>query len=76
MDSRKTIRPKFAAIAAALAVPAALAGTVLTAVPAQARMNVHCAGSSSAKLGTGDAWSAGTARYPCTSTSSSETWAC
>ncbi len=61
MDSRKTIRPKFAAIAAALAVPAALAGTVLTAVPAQARMNVHCAGSSSAKLGTGDAWSAGTA---------------
>ena len=34
-------------------------GAALTTTPAEARVNVHCAGGASSRLGPGDAWSAG-----------------
>ena len=46
---------------AALSVSTLMAGGALiaAAAPAQARMNVHCAGDGASRLGPGDAWSAG-----------------
>ena len=62
MNSNRPSGPRqLTAATLAIATPLGLGLSLVMATPAQARVNVHCAGGASSRLGPGDAWSAGVA---------------